>query len=336
MSDFTATANPAGDQPAPSYALYGRVLQGAFPFTMPLPPAAGAPDLRADLRVHCTDEAPFPVPWAELTPTYRSHHLTPAGHPWLLCYEIGQTEVLRFAGEADFYLQPDAIICHLLDRDEMAQAELYLLGTVMARWLERQGTPVLHASAVVAAGGAVAFLASGQGGKSTLAAALMQVGFPLLTDDLLPVQVQNDGVMAHPGYPQLRFWPEQATHFLGDCGALPPVHPDYDKRRAPLASTGLGDFCPHPRSLRAVYLLDRQEEAAPIEIKPLSLPTALFSLVGHSFASRFVNAPLHQRRRLDRLRPVALTVPVRRLRYPSGNRRLTHVRRAILADLASS
>lgn len=331
MSDVGETEIRPGDGHGQTYALYGRVLESNFPFTMPLPPATGAPDL----RVHRTDRAPCQVRWAEQTPTYQSHFLTPAGDPRVACYRMNETEVLRFVGVADFYLQADTIVCHVLDADEQAQIELYLLGTVMARWLEMQGAAALHASAVIVPGGAVAFLATGRAGKSTLAATFMQLGHPLLTDDLLSVQVRQDAVVAHPGYPQMRFWPEQATHFIDEWDALPPVHPDFSKRRAPLASTGLGNFCHTSRPLRALYLLDRQDDAAGPEIKPLSLAAVLFSLVGHSFASRHINGPLHQQQRLDSLRPLALAVPARRLCYPSGNPYLSQVRRTILADLES-
>ena len=103
--------------------------------------------------------------------------------------------------------------------------EIRLLGPVFSFWLELQGIPVLHASAVLVEGQAVAFLSSNYGGKTSLAATLMQAGHPLLTDDFLPVE-RGDGLyLGRPGYPTMRMWPEEAEHFLGSYEDLGLVHP---------------------------------------------------------------------------------------------------------------
>lgn len=62
-----------------------------------------------------------------------------------------------------------------------------ILGRVMAIALHLQGNYALHASAVVAADGAIGFLAPKGSGKSTLALAMASAGAPLVTDDMLVV-----------------------------------------------------------------------------------------------------------------------------------------------------
>ena len=62
-----------------------------------------------------------------------------------------------------------------------------------------QGLEVLHASAVVLDGTAVAFTAPSGTGKSTLAAHLVAAGASFLTDDVLAVEERNGVVEAHSG-----------------------------------------------------------------------------------------------------------------------------------------
>ncbi|MBI3799732.1 MAG: hypothetical protein HY268_22515 [Deltaproteobacteria bacterium] len=151
---------------------------------------------------------------------------------------------------------------------------------------------MLHASAVMTSAGAVAFVALSQGGKSALAAALMVAGHSLLSDDMLPVAADGGRFLAYPGYPQMRMWPEQAQHFVGDYQALELVHPNFTKRRVPIGPAGWGTFCTFPQPLSALYLLDRRSPAEygiTIKIAAVSLAQALFTLVGHSFAAPLIN-----------------------------------------------
>lgn len=62
-----------------------------------------------------------------------------------------------------------------------------------------QGLEVLHASAVVLDGAAVAFTAPAGTGKSTLAAHLVAAGATFLTDDVLAVEERDGVVDAHGG-----------------------------------------------------------------------------------------------------------------------------------------
>ena len=117
--------------------------------------------------------------------TYISPYKTKDGESILYVYRKPACDVLHFTDVADFYVWPDRIVCYQLQRAYRYQVETWLVGAVLALWLEQKGIPVMHASAVVVEDCAVAFLASSTGGKSCIAAALMQYGCPLLTDDAL-------------------------------------------------------------------------------------------------------------------------------------------------------
>src|SRR5580692_542597 len=99
------------------------------------------------------------------------------------------SEYLRWPNLFEFMVSHDgrSVACGLLDRASLESFQTYLLGQVLSFALVRQGCEPLHATAVVVEGKAVAFLGESGYGKSTLAAAFLQHGHHILTDDLLMV-----------------------------------------------------------------------------------------------------------------------------------------------------
>jgi len=161
---------------------------------------------------------------------------------------------------------------------------LYLLGPVLAVLLHQRGLIVLHASATIIGGEAVAFVAEKGTGKSTLAAAFHARGHGIVADDLVPVDVDTPtGPMVHPGFPQLKLFPEAAAQ-LGDCGTdLPKLLDDYDKR----ARRSDRDFPQHQLPIRRVYVLRNGEEE---RIEPMAGQAAFAQIVRHSFVLPLLQA----------------------------------------------
>lgn len=241
-------------------------------------------------------------------------------------------EVLRITDVADFHLWPDRIVAHPAAAEPSPLIEIHLLGTVLSYWLERRGLVTLHASAVEIAGRAAVFASTHGGGKTGLAAALLQAGHPLLSDDLLPVEERDGTFLGRPGYPQMRMWPDEAAWFLGSHEHLPIVHPELSKRRVPVGPGGLGTFHGSPLPLACIYLPERTEGEA-LEIREVSPRDALIELLRHSFSPRLVEAAGLQPARFQHLSNLVLQVPVKRLRYPSGFDRLPGVAEAVRRDL---
>src|SRR6185369_6939110 len=159
-------------------------LASDFPFASPLPSGAGS----VDLVVSCSTLPwePGPPPDGELL--FASPDRTADGEPVVYLYRLPDAELLRFTGTAEFTLRPGEIQCRLRDAGCVARAEIYLLGAVLAYYLERRGIHVLHGAAVALQGRAAGFLATNRGGKTSLAAALNQAGGALLSDDLLAIE----------------------------------------------------------------------------------------------------------------------------------------------------
>ena len=94
----------------------------------------------------------------------------------------------------------------LCEGHEPEDAEQALVGPVLANALRLQGVAMLHASAVVVGGRAVAISAPSGFGKSTLATALTRAGATLLGDDVLPLERAVDIYLALPYLPRLKLW----------------------------------------------------------------------------------------------------------------------------------
>ncbi len=318
-----------------TFRLFGVNLASDFPFATRFPEASGAADLWFAVEPGITGSELLPE---QASPVYSSPWQEEGGDSVSYLFRLEDREVFSFSRAVEIHLQPRLITARLLHPDYEHLLEIRLLGPVFSYWLERQGLPTLHASAVEAGGRAVGFLSLNRGGKTGLAAAMMQAGHPLLTDDVLPLEERGGTFLGRSGYPQMRMWPDEAAHFLGSYEHLPLVHPEVSKRRVAVGDVGgdggFGSFHETALPLAALYLPERRE-GGPIEIRPLSRGEAVIELVRHSFSPHLVQAVGLQPARLDFFARLVRQVPVRRLAYPSGFERLPEVVEALRRDVSS-
>lgn len=313
------------------HRLYGLTVASDFPFKNRFPEGSGSPDV----TFTCRKRPPVPDHWQNTTPLFASGMKTERGESILSIFRLDGYHVAHYPELIDFYIFSDRIIAHLLDTSYDYLVEIYLLGDIFSLWLELQGIPAIHASAVVIDGEAIGFLSSNKGGKSALAAAFMKKGFPLLTDDILPIEKRDGAYFGRPGYPQMRMWPEEAGFFLGRSMDLEIVHPGYSKRRIPVGEKGIGSFHRDRISLKALYIPERQDRCKGIEIVPISQKDAFIEMIRHSFSVSIVEALGLQVPRMQFFSSLVQNVPMRRLRYPSGLSHLSYVADTLVEDVKS-
>lgn len=314
------------------YRLYGVAVESRLSLTCNVPRTAEAPALRVD-----SSPDPFPASlWNEMTPVKREDGPGVSIPSTLLRHPDGRRWGLRFEAAADFLLTP-GLIGYRLAEPALAHAmEIWLLGTVFSLWNELRGVPALHTAAVAVDGQGVGILATSKGGKSSLAAALMQAGAALLTDDILMVERPDEGpVVGAPSYPQMRMWPDQARHFLGSAHALPRVVPHLTKRRVPVGPNGFGRFQDSAVPLTHLFLPERRPDEAAPRVEPLAPQEALIALVRHSFLANTVAQLNLSAQRLPVLAALARQAQIARLVYPDGLARLPGVAEAVLAHVRS-
>lgn len=318
----------SGNTDSPVYAVYGTAMASPYPFSFRLRKCTSAPELWFDV----VSEPPLASGWDAGVPRFDGRERSLGSDMVDAVFEADGCLIARFADLADFFIWRERIVCHLHDGRYAFAVEIWLLGTVMSLWLERRGITTMHAAAVEIDGRGAAFLATNKGGKSTLAAAMLQHGARLLTDDVLPLEEVGGRIVGRSGYPQMRFWPEQARALLGNDDGLARVQPGSPKLRVPVGPPGFGAFYPEAVPVAALYLPERStRETVVIESVPMA--EALVSLVRHSFLAGVMEALELAPARFRTFATLVRQAPVRKLRYPSGLDRLAEVCAAVRSDL---
>ncbi len=322
------------------YQFFGLNLISDYPFTSRLRVRMDKPDLIElphALYFTCNQLPPFPVNWEAGKLVYSYRYSTPNGELWDKLYHFDIYDVFRFSSRADYYLSPGRIHCHLHNQAYQSSVETHLLGAVLAFWLEREGFPALHASAVMVGSQVVTFPSHSGNGKTTLATALLQAGAALFTDDILPIEKQADGYWARPSLPQINLWPDQATHFIGSSEDSEAMFTGALKRRVHVETVMNGRFCHEQKPLACIYIPRKSSQlssGSDIEITPIPPAEAMIELVRYSFVPPAIFEKIGwQGRRLDFFARLVKLVPVRRLLYPAGFEHLPRVTEAVLRDL---
>lgn len=314
------------------YEIYGIILESNYPFKSLLAVASTSPDITFSY----VDAAPRVEEWKRTMPVSSTQSQTEDGENLVALYRMNGFDVVHIGNSVDFYIWPEKIVAHLLESQFDEMVEIQFLGWILSIWLELHHVPAVHASAIVTKYGAVGFISSSKGGKSALAAAFVKVGFPLLTDDILPIEEREGPTyFGRPGYPQMRMWPDIAKYFLGDYENLEIVHPKFTKRRVPIGPHSFGTFCRDKKRLKVLYIPERQNENGDIRIESISPKDALIELVKYSFSARTVAALGLEGERMKFFAGMVMHVPMRRLIYPSGFHHLAEIRDALENDIES-
>jgi hypothetical protein len=240
---------------------------------------------------------------------------------------------LRWSGLFEFLISADgrSIEYYRLPRASYESLNTYLLGQVLSSSLLSLGVETLHATATVVDGGAVAFVGDCGLGKSTLGAAFLSRGFPILTDDLLALTPRGDQWFAEPGPPRLKLFPSVATRLLGRSAPAVLLNPWTSKLVLKLTAA---ESAAAAAPLRALFILSapgaRGSRQSRLSVKRLAGQRAFLEVIRATF-----NLMQIDRRRLENqfsiAARVATSVPIYRLTYPRQLSSLDEVCGAVLA-----
>ncbi|MGC1778962.1 MAG: AAA family ATPase [Xanthobacteraceae bacterium] len=130
---------------------------------------------------------------------------TALGPTWQIA---GKQFLMRIPDIARFLLKNGNEIVVAAENDAKAgDIPIFILGTVFGILLHQREQIVLHASAVRVNDRAVLFCGASGAGKSTIAAALAQRGYPLVTEDVCTLTLGDSGAsLVHPDGRQLKLW----------------------------------------------------------------------------------------------------------------------------------
>jgi hypothetical protein len=210
------------------------------------------------------------------------------------------------------------------------------LSQVLSFALLKQGIETLHATVIEVAGEAIAFVGDCGYGKSTLAAAFLHSGARLLTDDLLVLEIHNSPlplVLAHPGFPRIKLFPDSARALTKDLDAGEPLMPNSSKLVFPLSERA---HAGGPKPLKAIYVLtapDRAQQRRRVTIRRLPRQRACLALIANAF-NPVITEPTRLARQFEWAVKLATAVPVKSLSYPRGLSQLPRALDAIHEDFA--
>jgi len=169
----------------------------------------------------------------------------------------------------------------------------------------------LHASAIHAENGAVAFVGGKRMGKSTTAAAFKKLGYPVVTDDILATDVSADGIHVAPGERFFKLYPNSVVSALGiDPNDIPSVHSYTNKRFYSITSDSRRVL-----PLSCIFLLDYDgdKEGLVPRIEPVSGESAYIELTANSYALRFLGEEGIYSWYIQAMAQIVRSVPVHRL-----------------------
>jgi len=321
------------------YFAFGLSLASSHPIPRLSKAPSFSPTVGADVRIELGARPAWFTPSHPTRVRYASPHRDARGQSMLTLGEFENGWLrLSFADGSDFVIEPagreiwtDCPAALTLD-----DFSAYLLGPVMGFVLRLHGRVCLHASAMAVGGKAFAIVGPSGAGKSTTAGAFAVAGFPILSDDIVPVSDGPQGFVAHPGYPRLRLSPESLAAIDNLSGRSPTLATWDDDRRYFLDYVERGYvFQATPLPLSAVYVFRQRDAQREVPaISACSGSDALMTLVAHSFASTLFDRDMRARD-LATLGRLVDAVPVRAITREENLDRLPAFVDTILADLAS-
>lgn len=185
----------------------------------------------------------------------------------------------------------------------------FLTGPAMIALLHQRGYLVLHASCVLVNGIAVAFMGAKGFGKSTLAACMYARGHTLISDDIVPVYLSDDGVYTMPGYPRIKLYPDSVMAAGSDPSVLPYIHRLIEKHSF---------VCPNdnfvePVKMGALYVLDKNDA---VSIDDMDLSRTFIELITNTHAGHHLERLNSQERHFLQCQELVRAIPSFRLNRP--------------------
>jgi hypothetical protein len=162
---------------------------------------------------------------------------------------------------------------------------LYILGTCMATLLLQRKMIPLHGSTIAINGKAYAIVGKSGAGKSTLASAFIKQGYPLISDDITPITLNDEGFpYVIPSYPQQKLWQESLHLFGMDPYQYRPLVDQATKYAIPVEDQFVKESLP----LVGIFELVKTERDD-IVFQPIEKFDRLRALYKHTFRKSFLH-----------------------------------------------
>lgn len=188
---------------------------------------------------------------------------------------------------------------------------VYFTGSVLASMLQQRGVATLHASAVQTNAGAVLFLGASGAGKSSLLAALVKRGYPMMADDVVGVVLDGAVPTALPAFPRTRLWADALDHLAWWPQAGRRVRLHMDKHLVPV-----DEFYGLPLALRTCFVLT-VGDSDEVQLGTTTSRDAFLLLSKYAYRKKYLVGLERAESQFCILEAVAKRVPVFRAKRPA-------------------
>jgi hypothetical protein len=169
----------------------------------------------------------------------------------LILFRIEDTAIFCIKDGKEIFISPS-------QNCQLDKLKLFLLGTCFGALLIQRGILPLHGSAIEVNGKVYAIVGNSGAGKSTLASAFIKRGYKLLSDDVIPVVINNNNdPVVNPSYPQQKLWNTSLQDFGMVAASFNPIIERENKYAVPIHS----NFTQEVRPLAGIFELTTTQES---------------------------------------------------------------------------
>lgn len=202
---------------------------------------------------------------------------------------------------------------------------LVLLGPGLASVIFQRGLLVLHGNAVQVGDACMCCVGDSGAGKSTLSAGFWRRGYPLVADDVVPLDHEG---RALPGFPRIKLLPDSAQRLGIDTTRLHRVRRVADKFHVPVDAQSRA-----PVPLRWVYMLEAHD-VPDIRMEPIAGLARFAPLRQHTYHVKFLRGISVSAEHLTLCGQVAGRIRLVKVTRPRDRFCLDELIDALLADMA--
>ena len=160
----------------------------------------------------------------------------------------------------------------------------FLYSTPFAALLYQRGFLVLHASSFINKGQAIILAGASSSGKSSLAVALHQKGYPILSDEIVAISKDESGILwVQPGIPEVYLWDQAAKELKLKIESLMPYRDGIKKYIYRVDQ----DFPMASAQLKMIFSLNRDNKPHH-QIRLLQGKERILALLRSTYLSRLV------------------------------------------------
>ena len=227
--------------------------------------------------------------------------------------------LLRIDGIARYLVEGGSRI--VIEPDLQAtedEIRFFLFGSPMGALLHQRNVFILHGSAIETDRGAVVFIGSSGAGKSAIAAAFLQRGYRVLTDEICTVTIdEKKQFVVQPGLAEIYLWRDVLKKLAYNPESLRRVRPGLQKY-ALASSEANPPQPPQPTPLRVIYHLEIFNELK-VNLASTKPREKIQHLLARTYQEPFFQVLGDKTKRFERTTQIARNAEIKGVKRPKGS-----------------